>query len=489
MIRSYFKIGWRNLVRNKGYSFINIGGLALGMTVAMLIGLWVYEELSFNRNFQNYDCIAQVMQNQTFNGVVQTQTSQALQLGSELRTTYGSDFKHVVMSSWNWNHKLTFQSRSISKSGNYMEPDVTEMLTLNMIRGSRDGLKDPHSVLLSASTASALFGEENPMGKLIKMGDKLDVRVTGVYEDLPYNSSFANLALIAPWRLYVISENLEERVGWGNSWFQCIAMVPDYADMASVSARIKDVKSNALRGNSDFDRNKPEIFLHPMSKWNLYGDFKNGVNCGGKIQYVWLFGAVGVFVLMLACINFMNLSTARSEKRAREVGIRKTIGSVRRQLITQFFSESLLVAACAFVLSLVLVQLALPWFNEVAGKRLILPWTDPLFWLMGISFTLFTGVIAGCYPALYLSSFAPVRVLKGTFHAGRLASLPRKVLVVVQFTVSVTLIIGTAIVFRQIEFARNRPIGYDNSGLIFSHRSLWARFLCCGTTHEGGRRP
>jgi len=198
----------------------------------------------------------------------------------------------------------------------------------------------------------------------------------------------------------------------------------------------------------------------------LYSEYKNGVNAGGKIRYVWMFGIIGFFVLLLACINFMNLGTARIEKRAKEVGIRKAIGSLRRQLVVQFFCESLLVTALAFVCSLILVQLILPYFNEVANKKVAVLWSSPMFWIAGILFTLITGLIAGSYPALYLSSFQPVRVLKGRFRVGRLASLPRKVLVVVQFTVSVTLIICTIVVFRQIQFAKDRPIGYSRDALI-----------------------
>ena len=203
-----------------------------------------------------------------------------------------------------------------------------------------------------------------------------------------------------------------------------------------------------------------------MSKWHLYNEFKNGVNVGGRIQFVWLFGIIGIFVLLLACINFMNLSTARSERRAKEVGIRKAIGSMRSQLISQFYSESVLVAVLAFVGALVLVVLALPFFNDIADKKMILPWTNPFFWTLGIAFSLITGILAGTYPALYLSSFNPVSVLKGTFKAGRLASIPRKTLVVVQFAVSIVLAIGTIVVFRQIQFAKDRPIGYDRSQLI-----------------------
>ena len=211
---------------------------------------------------------------------------------------------------------------------------------------------------------------------------------------------------------------------------------------------------------------KPVMFLQPMSKWHLYSEFKSGVNTGGAIQYVWLFGIIGVFVLLLACINFMNLSTARSEKRAKEVGIRKAIGSLRGQLVYQFYCESMLIAVLAFVLSLALMLLILPYFNSVADKQLSILWNKPVFWLAGIGFTLFTGIVAGSYPALYLSSFRPDKVLKGTFKTGRFAAMPRKVLVVLQFTVSVVLIIGTIVVFKQIQFAKNRPIGYNRNGLV-----------------------
>ncbi len=466
MFQNYFKIGWRNLLKNKANSVINIGGLAAGMAVAILIGLWVYDELSYDKNFSNYDRIARVVQNQTFDGEVETWFSQAMQLAPELRNTYGSNFKHVITSDFPNDHKLTYQEKSVKKSGSFMEPDVTEMLTLKMVSGTRSGLKDLNSILLSQSTAKALFGEEDPIAKIIKVDNDIDVKVTGIYEDLPYNSSFSNLNIILPWDLLVRTNDLENRVGWGNSWFQCFVQIAENTDMGSVSAAIKDAKLKRVLVDDDDARFKPELFLHPMSRWRLYSDFKNGVSVGGNIQYVWTYSIIGLFVLLLACINFMNLSTARSEKRAKEVGIRKTIGSIRVQLINQFFTESLLVSLFAFVFSLVLVQLALPWFNEVSGKRMGILWSDPQFWVACIGFTLITGLVAGIYPALYLSSFQPVKVLKGTFRAGRFAAVPRKVLVVVQFTTSVTLIVGTMIIFKQLQFAQERPIGYNINGLV-----------------------
>jgi putative ABC transport system permease protein len=465
MIRNYLKIAFRNLGSSKTSAFINIIGLAAGMAVAMLIGLWVYDECSFNKSHQHYDRIAQVMQNQTFNGEIMTWSAEARQLGPELRGSYGSNFKYVVTASWTDDHLLSFGDKKITNSGNFMEPDITSMLSLTMLRGSKTALKNPGSILLSRSVANAFFGQADPTNQLMKIDNKLDVKVAGVYENLPNNSSFANLNFIAPWELLARSENFESRqVDWGNSWFQTFVQIADHADMAKVSAAIRNAKLN--KASTDDARFKPVIFLQPMSRWHLYSDFKNGINIGGRIQYVWLFGIIGFFVLVLACINFMNLSTARSEKRAKEVGIRKAIGCVRSQLMTQFFSESLLVVFFAFCLSLLLVLGSLGYFNEVADKKISILWGNPFFWLAGLGFSLITGLLAGSYPALYLSSFRAVSVLKGNFKVGPYASIPRKVLVVVQFTVSLILIIGTVVVFRQIQFAKNRPIGYNNAGLV-----------------------
>jgi putative ABC transport system permease protein len=466
MLENYLKIAWRNLIKNRMHSFINIAGLAVGMAVAMLIGLWIWDELSFNKSFQNYDRIAQVMQHQTFNGDVNSQTPVPYLMGDELKKNYGSDFKYISMSKWTNDHILTSGEKKITKRGNYFEPQITEMLSLKMLKGTRSALQDNHSIILSASTAKALFGNSDPMNKLVKIDNKFDVTVTGVYEDLPYNSNFNDLTFIAPWKLYIDANNWPEKATdpWHNNSFQTWVQIADNVDMDKVSAKIKNVRLNRVTpADAAF---KPVVFLQPMRKWHLYSEFKNGINVGGRIQFVWLFGIIGFFVLLLACINFMNLSTARSEKRAKEVGIRKAIGSLRGQLIRQFFCESVLVSVFAFICSIVLVALMLPFFNEVADKKMQLLWGSPIFWLIGIFFSFITGVLAGSYPALYLSSFQPVKVLKGTFRAGRFASLPRKILVVLQFTVSAVLIIGTIVVFRQIQFAKNRPIGYNRNRLV-----------------------
>jgi putative ABC transport system permease protein len=477
MFRNYFKTAFRSLRKNKGHSFINIAGLSVGMAAAMLIGLWIWDELSYDKNFPNYNRIAQVKQHQVFNGEVQTWNGLPMPLAPVLQKNYGSDFKYIVRAAYTGKRTLTNGEKKFKVNGNYMEPAITEMLSLHMLKGTRNGLTDMHSVLLAASAAKTLFGNDDPMGRVLKLdnNDRAMVKVTGVYEDIPNSSSFANLTFIAPWNLMVQSQGLENILQnpWGASWFQTFVQIADQAGMEKVSAGIKD----AIATNSVAEKDRKDktiTFLHPMSQWHLYGEFKNGVNTGGRILYVWLFGITGIFVLILACINFMNLSTARSEKRAKEVGVRKTMGSMRSQLIYQFFSESLLVTFFAFLLSLLLVQLALPFFNLLADKKIQILWANPVFWFCGVGFALITGLIAGSYPALYLSSFQPIKVLRGTFRAGRFASIPRKALVITQFTVSVVLIIGTIVIFRQVRFAQNRPVGYDRNGLVMiGSDGLW----------------
>jgi putative ABC transport system permease protein len=466
MFKNYFKVAWRNLVKNKLYSSINIIGLATGTVVALLIGLWIWDEMSFDKYNKNYGGIAQVMLNKPSNGEIKTQPWVPFPLEATLRNEFGSDFKYLLMTPGIEKHLLSSGENKFIESGTYFGSQAPEMLALKMTRGSLNSLQDPASVLLSQTVARTCFGDIDPIGKIIKIDDKQIVKVTGVYRDLPDNSQFRDLSFIAPLDLYIsFNEDLKTKDGqndWGNNGFELFVQLTGKADMDKVSSKIRDVVSH----NLNITINKSEIFLHPMSKWHLYSEFKNGKNVGGRIEFVWLFGMIGLFVLLLACINFMNLSTARSEKRAKEVGVRKAIGSLRSQLIWQFFSESILVSVLAFVISLLLVQLSLPAFNELCDKKISISWSDPLLWLLGFGFCIVTGFLAGSYPALYLSSFQPVKVLKGTFKAGRYASLPRKVLVVLQFTVSVTLIIGTIVVFRQVQFAKNRPIGYSRDGLV-----------------------
>lgn len=492
MYKSYFTIGWRNLLRNKGYSFINIGGLATGMAVTILIGLWAWDELSYDKNFNHYNRIGQVWQFVTFDVEKASYNSVPIPLAEELRDHY-PDFEQVSLSSYTRDVILANGDQKLIRTGNYVEPSFNEMMSLKMVSGVRTDLTDINSVMLSRTLANDLFGSEDALNKTILFNGDVNVKVTGIYEDFPDNSSFKEVNFLAPWSLYASIDNLVKNSSseWDENSWQIFVQLREGADFERVSEKIRDIRMM----REDPPRYKPEFFVHPMEKWHLNAEFRNGINTGGLITFVWLFSLVGLFVLILACINFMNLATARSEKRTREIGIRKSIGSVRSQLILQFLCESLLTVFLSFVLALILVQLILPFFNEVAGKQTTILWTNPWFWITGITFCIITGLLSGSYPALYLSSFQPVKVLKGTFRPDRLAAFPRKILVVFQFTVSVTLMIGIVVVFLQIDFARTRPTGYDRGRLIEvlmintaqlrqHHDALRSDLLNSGTVYE-----
>ncbi len=465
MIKSYFKIAWRNLLKNKRSSFINIAGLALGMAVFILITLWIWDELGYDSYHKNHDRIGQVVQTQTWNGELFSGVAVPFPLGNELQTSYGDHLRYVVMASWQGSHVLSHQDKNLTQEGIYMDVNGPKMLSLEIIHGTIDGLSDPGSIMLSQSAANAFFGDGDPLHQLMQIDQNEQVKVTAVYKDLPYNTTFRDVKFIAPWSLYSTLPWIQNAASqWGNNSFQLFAQIPDGSSFESVNAAIANAKLNRL--SEEEKKFNAQIQLHPMDDWHLRNDWKDGKVVGGLIEYVKLFSLIGVFVLLLACINFMNLSTARSEKRAKEVGIRKTVGSPRRLLIAQFLSESILIALIAFTLSILLVLAGLPWFNEVADKKMHIPWLNGWFWGGGLLFSLLTGLVAGSYPALYLSSFNPLKVLKGTFRVGRLASLPRKVLVVVQFTISVALVIGTLIVFRQIQHTKDRPVGYNRDRLL-----------------------
>ena len=464
MYKSYFTIGWRNLVRNKGYSFINIGGLALGMTVAILIGLWIQDELMYNRFHENYDRLGQVYRINTRQGEVQTGNILTTGTGTLLRDEYGLQLEKVAMvRGRNEEHVLAVGENQFTQIGYFMQPDGPGMFTLPMIHGARSGLTDMYSIFLSESMAHKFFNNENPMGKAIRFDNKWDLKVTGVFKDLPRNSVFSDAGYFAPLDLFL--SGWSHLNVWDNYNIHIYVQLPPSGDFDRASAVIK----NAMLPHVDAETasTNPQLFVVPMKDWRLGANFENGVAVPGpRMNSLWYYGVTGCFVLVLACINFMNLTTARSERRAKEVGIRKSIGSVRSQLMGQFYAEAFLVAIPAFALALLITQLSLPAYNQIADKDVVIPWHQPWLWLGCIAFTFITGLLAGSYPALYLSSFNPVQVLKGTFKAGRLASLPRKILVTIQFTVSISLIIGTAIVYKQIQYGKNRPIGYSREGLI-----------------------
>ncbi|WP_080057640.1 ABC transporter permease [Spirosoma aerolatum] len=473
MLRNNLKIAFRNLAKNRVYSFINIGGLAMGMAVAMLIGLWIYDELSFNQYHQNYERIARVMQHQTIRGETSTRENNPIPLGTMLRNEFKDDFTSVVMSTQTQNIIVAAGDKVFSQKGRYMQAEAPELLSLQMNYGTRNGLKELNSILLSETLANMLFGDVDPLNKLVRLDNEINVKVTGVYEDLPNNSEFKDVAFIAPWDLMLSSYDYirDHKDDWNNNFLHIYTQIAPQTNFDAISAKIKDLKLAHV--DKEYAERKPTLFLQPMRNWHLYSTYTNGVIATSEaLRYVWIYGIIGVFVLLLACINFMNLNTARSAKRAREVGIRKAVGSMRSQLISQFFTESLLTVALAFISSLVLVLLSLPWFNNVADKQIAILWSTPFFWLVSIVIVVLTGLLSGSYPALYLSSFKPIRVLKGVVLIGRLASMPRKVLVVIQFSVSTILIIGAIVVYRQIQYAKDRPVGYSRENLLVFRKSV-----------------
>ncbi|HEX4374626.1 MAG TPA: FtsX-like permease family protein, partial [Puia sp.] len=411
MLKNYFKTAWRNLMKNKTSSIINIGGLAVGMAVAMLICLWVYDEVSFNESDQNYKSIAQVTRYFT-DPHTQEMTNVAnmhYPTAALLKKNYSQYFKHVVMAWWLSDYSISTGDKKISKQGEFIEPEGLDMLSPKMIEGNYSSLKDMHSIVISGSFAKALFGNDDPLGKTLKIDNRIDVIITGVYENIPANNTYSGVQFFAPWNLWVASNSWiqQNEDSWDNSSFPIFVQLKPGISMTTANAAVKDFYFNSVpkEVSTGMRLYKTQAYLYAMKDWHLYSNFKNGLPDGGRITFVWLFGIVGIFVLLLACINFMNLSTARAEKRAKEVGIRKTLGSSKKQLIQQFLSESFLVVLLAFILSILLVRLFLPSFNELADKKISVPFSNPDFWLISFAFIITTALLAGAYPSFYLSAF------------------------------------------------------------------------------------
>jgi putative ABC transport system permease protein len=467
MYKSYFKIGWRNLYKNKVYSIINIGGLALGMSIAIIIGLIINDELSFNKYHKNYDRIGQIYFHKRWNNEAFTNNYALTGLGTLLANDYSNHFEKVaIMRARVEDHVVAADDRKFTQQGYFTQQAGPEIFTLNMLQGTRDGLKDLRSVFLSRSLAEKLFPGKNALNQAITFDGKSELKVTGVYEDLPLNSEFHDASYFATLDLWL--EGWSHLNVWDNYNVFIYVQLRDGASFKGASEAIKSTMLSHIPSVAQAENPRP--FVLPMKDWRLNAQFENHMQVKSyRARRMEYYGILGCFVLVLACINFMNLTTARSEKRAKEVGIRKAIGSLRSQLVRQFYSESFLVAMMSFALSILLVAASLPYFKGLMERDLLLPLGEPLLWLAATVFIGATGFLAGSYPALYLSSFSPVKVLKGTFKAGRFASVPRKVLVTLQFTISMVIIIGTAIIYKQIQFGKDRPVGYTREGLLSLH--------------------
>jgi hypothetical protein len=476
MLITFFKTAWRNIVRGRIYSLLNLMGLAIGMAVALLIGLWVQYQCSYDRWVPGYEQAYQVRFNYSDNGVIRNQADVCLPLGDALKKDV-PEVDHVTQVFDIGQVVLVAGDKRIYGDMQFVGEDFLRVFPFPLLGGDAATALKGHgpSVVITESMARSLFGKEDALNKTVRFGSDF-LKVTAVVHDRPHNSNF-HFDYLLPFSDFARDPGIKQALtNWTDAYFQLYVSLRPGVDVGRAEARARElVRRYAPESYATFHR---EAMFFPLKGWHLYSDFKNGQPQGGLIDYVRMFSIVGILVLLIACINFMNLSTARSERRAKEVGVKKVMGSLRSQLILQFLVESLLMTALGFLLSILIVQAALPAFNALTGDAVRVPYDSGWFWLVLLSFVLVTGLLAGSRPAFYLSSFQPVKVLKGTMRIGKAASLPRKVMVVLQFTCSIALIIATIIVYQQIQYARDRPKGYDPSRLIVSraHSDAFAAF-------------
>lgn len=466
MIKSYFKVAWRNLFKNKSFTLINIAGLSIGMACTMLILLWVYNERLWDRYNNNYKQVYHVLGNRNFNGEITTGTDMMYPLAKAAKEAF-PQVEYAAVVSYGEVTLFTVGDKKINKKTLTTTPDFFNIFSFGFLHGNPQAITDPDAVVLTESTAKTLFGNSNIIGQAVKINNSRIAYVKAVIKDVPRNSTLQFDGLIP------FNPSSEEVKAAENEWVNCGNRVffktRGAVNVASLETKVHNlIKERTGRENPT---TKGTVVLHPMEKWRLYEEFKDGKNTGGRIQYVQLFIWIAFIILIIACVNFMNLSTARSEKRAREVGIRKTLGSGRKQLIGQFIAESVLIAILAFILSAVLVYTLIPTFSNLLNEDIIVPFTERNLWIFVVGIVLITGLFAGSYPAFYLSGFNPVKVLKGTFLTGKQALLPRKILVTSQFIISIVLISGTLIIYQQLQHVKNRNIGYNPNNLIMVNSS------------------
>ncbi|HUB61010.1 MAG TPA: ABC transporter permease [Puia sp.] len=463
MLKNYFKIAWRSISRNRMFSLLNVAGLAIGMAVALLIGLWVYYQYSFDRFLPGYDHAYQIKFNEESNGQARTQPEVCLPLAEVLKR----DIPEIAMVARAFGpvrNPLVVGDKRLYPHGMIVGEDFLKIFQFPVLRGdANEALKGVSSIVLTQSTAKALFGDEDPLNKTIKFYGE-NYTVTAVLKDLPRNSTF-QFDYLTSFSTFAsggwVKQDLTQ---WSESHFLLYASLKPGSNFEAAAGKSKMLVRTYAP--DVYKMNRQQVLLAPLKDWHLYTEYTNGVGSGGMIDYVRLFAIIGFWVLLIACINFMNLSTARSEKRAREVGVRKAIGSTRKSLIWQFLLESVFMTCLAMVISVLFILLALPLFNRLTGSFIAIPFGNIYFWLIVVSYALLTGLLAGSGPAFYLSSFRPIKVLKGSINVGKAATLPRKILVVLQFSFSIALIIGTMVIYQQIQFAKNRPIGYDPNRLV-----------------------
>ena len=457
MLKNYFKIAFRNFQRSKGFSAINISGLAIGMASAMLILLWIQNEISYDSWYKKSDRLYMMHNRDKFNGELWAWSSTPKIMGPTIKTGY-PEVEDVARFN-NITFLISVGETHLNSQGAFTDSGFISMFDFPMLKGSAaQSLKSPSGIILTGKFAKSLFGKEDPMGKTVRVDSNAMFTVTGVLKDLPPNTSF-EFDYLLPW-------SFSTKLGWDDEYWginsvSTLVLLKPGATLDAFNAKVKDITTS-------HSKETEKVFAYPFSRLHLYGKSENGQLVAGLVRMVRLFAVIAGFILLIACINFMNLSTARSEKRAKEVGIRKVVGAYKGSLIAQFIGESILLAILAFIVALLLVQLSLPGFNQLIGKELKIDYQSPFFWLFSLTFILITGLVAGSYPAFYLSAFNPAKVLKGTFKNSHALVTPRKILVVLQFSFAIILIICTLIIQRQIQFAQDRDSGYNRNNLVYT---------------------
>jgi len=459
MFKLNLKIALRNLWKNKGFSLINIGGLAIGLASCMILLLYVNYEWSYDKHYTNADKTYVVYQNAPANGKIFSWAWTPNAMADEVAAKIPG-VKYASHSSYTSSKLISVGNNKISTRLNFADQNMIKIFDYKFIKGNAQrALTNVNTIVLTESLAKKLFGNEDPINKTVKLENQDVLKVDAVIEDIPANSSII-FECLAPWSLFIKRESWAREPNWGNNMCLTVVQLDDNKFFAKSNA---DMKGIYKRNQSD---NTAEALLFPLTKWHLYDDFQNGKSVGGKIDQLKIFLLLAFCILLIACVNFMNLSTARSERRAKEVGIRKAIGSTRKSLISQFLLESVFVTVIAGVLAFILVEVSLPYFNNLLNIELNIDYNSITFWSIFLGLMVFTGFMAGSYPALYLSSFEPIKVLKGSKIKSDSSVSIRKVLVVVQFVFAACLIVCASVIYQQLRFVKNKPIGYDKSNLV-----------------------
>ena len=459
MLQNFWKVAIRQLLRNKGFSLLNIVGLAMGMASALLIFCWIADEYSFDRWEPHQERLYELMTSHESDGKLNTWTPTPEIIPASI-VQECPEVEAVARLGWNDKMLFNYKDKGIKFEGACADTPFIAMMGLPMLQGDpRTALSDPYSVVLTQDMAKRLFGDEDPMGKIVQVDSKLTWKVTGVLGPLPDNTQF-KFEWLNSYNLKTINHWVDE--DWTDVNNRCFVLLRDHASLSSANRRLRPM-INQHSGN----RARTTAFLYPLSQMRLYSEFENEKPSGGRIETVRAFGLIAILILLIACINFMNLSTARSERRSREVGVRKVAGALRRSLILQFLGESMVITVVSAILAVIIVELCMPGFGALTGKKLSMDFQRADIWVALIAFVIVTGLLAGSYPAFFLSSFKPAAVLKGQLAKVHALLTPRKVLVVVQFTIAVVLIIGSMVISRQIQYAQDRKPGYEQRNLIY----------------------